>query len=88
MSDIARHLDLDKSSVTGLVDRAERRGLVRRISCTDDGRSIRVALTRAGRRLANDMTRDVGRRVAEIVEDLSSSEMKQLAALAGRLVAS
>ena len=30
MNELARLLDLDKSSVTGLVDRAERRGLVAR----------------------------------------------------------
>ncbi len=88
MSEIARHMDLDKSSVTGLVDRAERRGLVSRISNTEDGRSIRVALTPTGKTLADNMTRDVGRRITELVEGLSTSETKQLAALASRLLGS
>ena len=42
MNELARFLGLDKSSVTGLVDRAERRGLVRRRPSSADGRGIGV----------------------------------------------
>jgi MarR family transcriptional regulator, lower aerobic nicotinate degradation pathway regulator len=47
--ELADVLNLDKSSVSGLVDRAQRRGLVERASAkSSDGRAIRVLLTSAG----------------------------------------
>src|SRR5271165_6640032 len=48
INELAELLELDKSSTSGLVDRAERRGLVARIPSTLDRRSVHVALTRAG----------------------------------------
>src|SRR5580700_8461878 len=51
MNELARHLELDKSSVTGLVDRAERRGLVRRVASSADRRGIQVSITAAGRKI-------------------------------------
>src|SRR5580693_8395450 len=53
MNELARLLDLDKSSVTGLVDRAERRGLVIRVPSTTDRRAVLVSLTDDGRALVS-----------------------------------
>jgi DNA-binding MarR family transcriptional regulator len=55
MQELARLLNSDKSSVTGLVDRAEKRGLVQRTPCLDDHRVIRVSMTASGRRIVNDV---------------------------------
>ena len=49
MNELARFLGLDKSSVTGLVDRAERRGLVARVPSATDRRAVLVSLTDEGR---------------------------------------
>src|SRR5580700_11244647 len=51
MNELARYLELDKSSITGLVDRAEQRGLVRRKASSSDRRAIDVTITPAGRRM-------------------------------------
>jgi len=51
MTAIAEHLGLDRSSVTGLVARAEQRGLVTRTTSADDARVTLVAITIEGRRL-------------------------------------
>src|ERR1700742_21543 len=51
MNELARLLQLDRSSVTGLVDRAERRGLVTRVPSAADRRSVLVRLTPEGRAL-------------------------------------
>src|SRR6266849_6259005 len=59
MQELARHLGLDKSSMTGLVDRAERRGLVRRIPAPHDGRVIQVSMTEWGHELARTCTVEV-----------------------------
>jgi DNA-binding MarR family transcriptional regulator len=86
MREIAGYMGLDKSSVSGLVDRAEQRGLVRRIASTDDGRSFRVALTPQGKKLATALTRDVSRRISALTDGLSTTETERLTTLAGRLV--
>ena len=46
MNELARFLGLDKSSVTGLVDRAERRGLVARVPSATDRRARRTAFAK------------------------------------------
>ena len=57
MLDLARHLGLGRSSVTGLVDRAAARGLVERVTAPGDGRGVHVWLTADGRaRLAERLT--------------------------------
>ena len=48
---LAEHLGLEKSSVSGLVDRAEARGLIRRATSPEDGRAVRVVISPKGRAL-------------------------------------
>jgi len=89
--ELAGVLNLDKSSVSGLVDRAQRRGLVERASAKDtdgDGRAIRVLITEHGRRMANRFAERVSGELAELVEDLSPAQRRRLAAQAARIVAS
>jgi DNA-binding MarR family transcriptional regulator len=61
MAAIADYLELDRSSVSGLIDRAERRGLVSRRTSDQDARVTLVTLTAGGL--------DVGARVAMAVSD-------------------
>jgi len=86
MMEVATFLNLDKSSVTGLVDRAERRGLVRRASAPEDGRAVRVALTEPGRELAQKFVKLLERELAVLVEGLSETDRKRLSALASQIV--
>ncbi len=82
-------LNLDKSSVSGLVDRAQRRGLVRRASSKSaDGRAIRVVLTARGRRMADEFAERVTAELDELVRDLPAAQRRRLAAQAARIVAS
>jgi len=85
MAALARFLSLDKSSVSGLVDRAERRGLVRRYGSEHDGRSVQVALTAAGRRLAETASCDIARQVGALVDGLTDAEQRRFATLAARV---
>ncbi|MFC1420031.1 MarR family winged helix-turn-helix transcriptional regulator [Streptacidiphilus cavernicola] len=86
MQELARHLGLDKSSMTGLVDRAERRGLVRRAASPHDGRAVRVSLTEEGRALGRTITADAARRTHALTADLSDQQRSQLSLLATLLV--
>jgi DNA-binding MarR family transcriptional regulator len=87
--ELADVLNLDKSSVSGLVDRAQRRGLVERASAaTTDGRAIRVLLTASGRRLASQFAQRVSAELAELVKDFSPAQRERFARQAARIVAS
>jgi DNA-binding MarR family transcriptional regulator len=86
MLDLARHLKLEKSSVTGLVDRAQRRGLVERSTAPHDGRAVHVRLTAAGRRLAEQMTAQANAALSGLLDALPARDRERLAALAGAVV--
>jgi DNA-binding MarR family transcriptional regulator len=86
MQELARLLELDKSSVTGLVDRAEKRGLVRRTPSDDDRRAIRVTLTPSGRRIVKGIGDAFEADVASMTAGLSPTDRRRLSALATRIV--
>jgi DNA-binding MarR family transcriptional regulator len=87
MRELARHLGLDKSSMTGLVDRAERRGLVRRRPAPHDGRAVEVSLTEQGHQLARESAADAAHRMQVLTANLSAPQRTQLSQLASSLVA-
>ena len=86
MLELARHLGLDKSSMTGLVARAEKRGLVQRLPSPHDGRGVLVSLTPLGRELTERCAAEVDRRFAALTASLSGDERAQLRALAEKLL--
>lgn len=86
MAGLARFLALDKSSITGLVDRAERRGLVRRSAAPQDGRSVQVAITRHGREVFDAFALDAGRGIRALTDDFTEAESDHLSTLARRIV--
>lgn len=87
--ELADVLNLDKSSVSGLVDRAQRRGLVERAAAKgNDGRSIRVILTAGGRRLAREFARRIAQEIAILLEVLPSAQRECFAAQAAQIVSS
>ena len=86
MAGLARFLALDKSTITGLVDRAERRGLVRRVAAPQDARSVQVVLTARGRQVIEAFAVDVERQVSTLLTGFTDAERRRLAALAGRMV--
>jgi DNA-binding MarR family transcriptional regulator len=82
---LARHLHLDKSSVSGLIDRAERRGLVKRVAAPEDGRAVRVSATALGRRIMTEVERDVGRKLSSLAQTLNPREQTQLSRLSSKI---
>jgi MarR family transcriptional regulator, lower aerobic nicotinate degradation pathway regulator len=86
MAGLADFLGLDRSSISGLIDRAETRGLVRRDASPDDGRGVRVSLTTDGRALAQAVEGRVRAQVADLAGVLSAGEQQRLGALVTRLV--
>lgn len=86
MSELGATLGLAKSSLTGLVDRTERNGLVRREPDPRDSRAVRVALTPAGSRLAAEFYAETCRRIDRLADGLSLADRDLLAGLLGRVV--
>jgi len=81
MSELAEHLGLDRSSVSGLIDRAAQRDLVQRIPSDLDRRSTRVTLTARGRSFAAELTKDIAARTDHLTGELSPQEQEGLARL-------
>jgi MarR family transcriptional regulator, lower aerobic nicotinate degradation pathway regulator len=86
MNQLAQLLGLDKSSTSGLVDRAERRGLVRRLPSQVDRRSVRVSLTAEGRTLVEGVTTEFEADIAAIVDPLGPQDRATLTALLSRVL--
>ena len=84
---LATFLQLDKSSVTGLVDRAAERGLVARTASELDRRSVRVSITPAGREVIDRGAADFEAEIAILVADLPAAQRSRLSTLASRVVA-
>ncbi|MCP2339917.1 MarR family winged helix-turn-helix transcriptional regulator [Actinomadura rupiterrae] len=86
MGELGGMLGLAKSSLTGLVDRTARRGLVRREPDPDDARAVRVALTEAGVALADDFYTETCRRIEDLPAGFTAAERADLVELLGRVV--
>jgi DNA-binding MarR family transcriptional regulator len=78
MFELAQHLQLEKSSLSGLVDRAETRGLVERIPSPDDRRAAHIRVTTQGRKLSRIVEDEVHADVAKLIAVLSRSDRDQL----------
>ena len=86
MSELARLLGLDKSSISGLVDRAERRGLVVRIPSAEDKRAVLVGLTDQGRSLVTQAAARFGADLTAMLDPLPPSDRDVLTAIVSRLL--
>jgi len=86
MGELGAVLGLAKSSLTGLVDRTERNGLVRREPHPEDSRAVRVALTEQGHRLAEEFYAATCRRVDKLPMSFTAAERETMAGLLGRIV--
>jgi DNA-binding MarR family transcriptional regulator len=85
ITELAEFLQLDKSSVTGLVDRAQQRGLVRRTASALDGRSVHVSITSTGRALVEREATAFEEDIAVLVSDLSPTDRSRLSVLASQV---
>ncbi len=68
-------------AMTGLLDRLEKQGLVRRERCTEDRRVVYVELTDAARELLERMDAPVIELHKQLIGHLKPSELKELSRL-------
>jgi DNA-binding MarR family transcriptional regulator len=81
MADLAAFTGLDRSTVSGLIERACQRGLVVKTADDRDGRAVRVRPTPQARRLESGITTAINKRIAPMTGQLNASEQKRLTAL-------
>src|SRR5690349_14615284 len=72
--EIARRLDVDRTSMVALVDELERKGLAERQSVTGDRRKNVVALTAAGKDTVRKATRASNAAEREFLTKLTETE--------------
>jgi MarR family transcriptional regulator, lower aerobic nicotinate degradation pathway regulator len=86
MNELARLMELDKSSVTGLIERAERRGLTVRTRSPHDGRSVLVTLTQPGRALVDRVAAEFERDIERLLQPLSGPDRAALITIIERVL--
>ena len=77
MTELARCCGVEKAALTGLVDRAERRGLAERTPVPGDRRALRVTLTEAGRRSAAAFHAEVTAELNQLLSPLAPPDREQ-----------
>ncbi len=82
MAMLADFLELDRSSVSGLIDRAQRRGLVSRKSSENYARVTLVELTETGRTVGEQISRSVSRSLEGMLESASPTDVDGIVRLA------
>lgn len=78
LSDLAQHQRCVRSNITQLVDRLEKEGLVRRRADRSDRRSVRAALTPAGKRAHAKAARVLAEEQRAIVRGLRAADAANL----------
>ncbi|NLE86590.1 MAG: MarR family transcriptional regulator [Myxococcales bacterium] len=86
MAELAHYLGLEKQTMSGLIARAEKRGLVERAPNADDGRATDVFLTSTGAKVVKQLQVQGRRALAPLLERLSASERRQLGELLRRML--
>ena len=82
MGGLAASLGITKNALSQLVDRTAQRGLVHRDSPEPDRRVITVAVTAAGKELAEAVYADVTERLPDVAGGLSPADQRLLERLA------
>lgn len=85
LTDLSQRLLIRPPSVTGVVDRLEQAGLVRRRGVPGDLRAKLVALTAEGRALVERVLEVHARAIARVMAGLSEGEQSELGRLLSRL---
>ncbi|WP_431951509.1 MarR family winged helix-turn-helix transcriptional regulator [Nocardia lijiangensis] len=81
MTDLATFLGLDKSTMSGLVERAERRGLVARGKSPVDRRAVDVFITPMGRELVERLQEEIRAALAPYTDRLAPDDRQVLTQL-------
>jgi DNA-binding MarR family transcriptional regulator len=78
LGDVARNLNVTPAVVTGLIDRLERRGYVRRVASVFDRRRVYIELTTAGEDVRDHAEDQLAKGLEDLLSKLSDDEVAAL----------
>ncbi len=77
-SQIAKYIMVNSSTVTGIIDRLEQKGLVERSRISLDRRVITVTLTERGQELAKNAPPPIQEKIVDGLQKLPPTEIEQI----------
>jgi DNA-binding MarR family transcriptional regulator len=83
--ELSQKLLVDKSNVTGLIDRMEQAGLITRDSVPGDRRSYHISMTPAGQKLVDQLEKLYWPMVADTMSSFTKTEHRELIRLTQKL---
>ena len=86
-SGLCRTVSYDPGAMTRMIDRLERKGLVRRVPCSEDRRVMRLALSEEGKAIYPQLLERSVRVLNRRLRGFTGAEVQQLEALLERMLA-
>jgi len=77
-SKIANHMMVKSSTVTGVVDRLEKKGLAERMRTSPDRRVITIQLTQTGKKLAQNAPPPIQQKIIDGLKQTENSKKEQI----------
>jgi DNA-binding MarR family transcriptional regulator len=84
-SELGEQLLVDKSNITGLLDRMEKVGLIRRLSVPEDRRCYHIDLTESGRAILEKVEQPYRNYVKKLMATFSAQEIDDINRYMARL---
>jgi DNA-binding MarR family transcriptional regulator len=88
MAELAHCFGVEKAALTGLMDRAERRGLAQRSPVPGDRRALQVTLTDAGQRAAAAFHAEVSAELSRLISPLAPQDREHFRRAMAQIIAS
>jgi DNA-binding MarR family transcriptional regulator len=85
-SGLCKGVSYDPGAMTRMLDRLERKGLVRRVRCPEDRRVVKLALTDEGRAVYPKLIASAAEVTNHSLEGFSKTEVRQLEDLLQRIL--
>ncbi len=87
MAELAHCFGVEKAALTGLMDRAERRGLAQRSPVPGDRRALQVTLTDAGHRAAAAFHAEVSAELSRLISPLAPHDREHFRSTMAKIIA-
>jgi DNA-binding MarR family transcriptional regulator len=85
-SSLCRSVSYDPGAMTRMLDRLERKNLIRRVRCSEDRRVARLALTEEGKKIYPQLVERAAAVLNRRLRGFSPDEVKQLEGLLQRML--
>jgi DNA-binding MarR family transcriptional regulator len=85
-SGLCRSVSYDPGAMTRMIDRLEKKGLVRRVPCAEDRRVMRLALTEEGKAVYPQLAERAAKVLNDRLQGFTPDEVRQLEHLLERML--